>query len=39
MDENIKNSIEIRKSSILNTYDLKDKNKKKFNSLFEKIEF
>jgi hypothetical protein len=39
MDENIKNSIEIRKSAILNAYDLKDENKKKFDSLFEKIEF
>lgn len=38
MDENIKNSIEIRKSAILNAYDLKDENKKKFDSLFEKIE-
>ena len=38
MDENIKNSIDIRKQAITNTYELDGKNKEKFDSLFKKIE-
>ena len=38
MDENIKNSIDARKSAITNTYELKGDLKTKFDALFKKIE-
>ena len=38
MDENVKTSIEARKTAITNTYELDGELKKKFDELFQKIE-